>query len=706
MKSRRSRHLRIVGAVLLLLLAQPAGAALPSFAQAKAAYTPSDAALLDRNGEVIHRLRVDQKGRRLDWTPLQAISPTLVTTLIQAEDKHFYQHRGVDWKALAHAAVDSLLSRKQRGASTLTMQLAGRLDPTLRPAKIRRTYRQKWDQIRAAEELENTWAKPQILEAYFNLVTYRGELQGIAAAARGLFNKAPDGLDEAESLLLAALLRTPNATSGAVAKQACVLAVGTGAKTSCAALRAKAAATLDGDNGVSTAVALAPHVARQLIRTSTVAVSTLDATIQRFASQSLFEQLRQLAGGNVREGAVLAVDNRSGEVLAYVSGGPDSSAAYVDAVQAPRQAGSTLKPFLYGLALERRLLTAASPIDDAPLDLPTPNGLYVPQNYDHDFKGMVSARLALGSSLNVPAVKALMLVGADAFVDRLHALGFAELTESGDFYGYSLALGSAEATLWQLTNAYRAIANGGRIAPLRLAPGGDGTAVQAMDRGAAFIVGDMLADRSARSLTFGLDSPLATRYWAAVKTGTSKDMRDNWCVGFSDRYTVGVWVGNFDGEPMHDVSGISGAAPVWLEVMNFLHGTAPGRQPAAPPGVVAKEIVFDPAFEPARREWFIAGTETVRVALAPAGTVRARIRYPGDGEILALDPDIPPASQVVFFEMTPAAPNLSWRLDGNAALPAGARWKPESGRHTLVLVDAAGEELDRVGFEVRGGNRR
>ncbi len=693
--------------LLLLLLAQSADAALPSFAEAKAAYTPSDAALLDRNGEIVHLLRVDQNGRRLDWTPLPEISPVLVASLIQAEDKRFYLHGGVDWKALASAAADSLFHGKRRGASTLTMQLAGQLAPALRPKKIQRTYRQKWDQIRAAEELEKTWTKPQILEAYFNLTTYRGELQGIAAAAQGLFDKSPNGLDEAESLLLSALLRTPNATPSAVAKQACILAAGAGAKTSCAVLHARAAATLDGGHGFSTAVALAPHVARRLVKKGRgAAASTLDAATQRFASQALFEQLRQLAGSNVGQGAVLAVDNRSGEVLAYVSGGPDSGAGYVDAVQAPRQAGSTLKPFLYALALERRLLTAASPIEDAPLDLPTPNGLYVPQNYDHDFKGMVSARLALSSSLNVPAVKTLMLVGTDAFVDRLHALDFTGLTESGDFYGYSLALGSADVTLWQLTNAYRALANGGRISALLLVPDGKVKTAQAMDRGAAFIVGDMLADRSARSLTFGLGSPLATRYWAAVKTGTSKDMRDNWCVGFSDRYTVGVWVGNFDGEPMHDVSGISGAAPVWRQVMDFLHSAAPGRQPAAPPGVVAQEIVFDPAVEPPRREWFIAGTQTERVALTPAGSVRPRIRYPGDGEILALDPDIPPANQAVFFEMAPPTPHLRWRLDGNDTLPADARWKPESGRHSLELLDSSGQALDRVGFEVRGGTRR
>lgn len=697
------RTFLLMGCLLAMSMAQ---AALPSFAEVKAGYIPSDASLLDRNGEVIHRLRIDQNGRRLDWTPLQNISPTLVATVIQAEDKRFYEHAGVDWKALASAAVDSLFKGKQRGASTLTMQLASQLNPALLPKKNKRTYTQKWDQIEAARDLEKHWSKAQILEAYFNLVSFRGEFQGIGAAARGLFNKAPDGLDEAESLLLSSLLRAPNASPGLVAKRACQLAVTATAKTSCAAIQAKAAANLDHAFNITPEIALAPHVARQLIKDARQATrSTLDAATQRVATQSLFEQLAQLAGSSVREGAVLAVDNRSGEVLAYVSGGPDSRDFYVDGVLAPRQAGSTLKPFLYSLALEQRLLTAASLIDDSPVNLSTPNGLYVPQNYDHEFKGMVSVRLALSGSLNVPAVKTLMLAGTDMFIDRLNALGFAGLTEDGDYYGYSLALGSAEVTLWQLVNAYRSLANGGRFSALSLIPGGGGKSVQIIDRGAAFVVADILADRGARAITFGLESPLATRYWSAVKTGTSKDMRDNWCVGFSDRYTVGVWVGNFNGESMRDVSGISGAAPVWLEVMNSLNSAIPGRAPAPPPGVTSQEVRFNPAMEAPRREWFLSDTASSVISVAPVGSVRPRIRYPSDGEILALDPDIPATNQAVFFEMFPDDPSMKWRLD-ESGTHANMPWQPQSGEHVLVLQDSAGQVMDRVHFVVRGSMKK
>ena len=201
------------------------------------------------------------------------------------------------------------------------------------------------------------------------------------------------------------------------------------------------------------------------------------------------------------------------------------------------------------------------------------SGIYQPRNYDSQFKGLVTSRVALASSLNVPAVKALSLVGMEPFLSKLRQLGIKRLKESGDFYGPSLALGSADVSLWELVNGYRTLANEGIWDELRLRLKEESLSGKrkVFSREAAFLVSDILSDREARSLTFGLENPLATRFWTAVKTGTSKDMRDNWCIGYSKRYTVGVWVGNFNGEPMWNVSGITGAAPVWVEVMDFLH---------------------------------------------------------------------------------------------------------------------------------------
>jgi len=693
--------------VLLLLAATAEAAALPDFADVKAQHARSDALLLDRHGQVIHELRVDASVRRLEWVALDEVSPALVDAVLQAEDRRFHQHGGVDWRALTAAALRALWSDHPRGASTLSMQLAAWLDPALKPARVRRTFAQKWDQIQAARRLEAHWSKAQILEAYLNLVYFRGELQGIAAASRGLFDKQPSGLDRNEALLLAALLRAPNAAVETVAARACRLGENLAWPVACDAVGALAVTQLNGPPRVRPVMADAPHVARALLKPGdTGASSTLDGGLQRYATAALLHQLRSLGDARVKDGAVLVADIASGEVLAYVGNGGGS---YVDGVQALRQAGSTLKPFLYAMAIERRLLTAASVLDDAPVNLTTPTGLYVPRNYDNEFRGPTSLRMSLGSSLNVPAVRTLMLVGADPFVLKLRELGFSALTESGDFYGFSLALGSGEVSLWQLVNAFRTLANGGKHSELTLTRQQGDPSRRVFSRDASFIIADVLADRAARSLTFGLDNVLSTPYWSAVKTGTSKDMRDNWCIGFSDRYVVGAWVGNFDGSAMQNVSGVTGAAPLWLDVMNTLHQGRPSRRPSPPTGVIATQTQFIPAVESPRREWFLRGTEAAEIRLPTRSDgQRARIVYPADGTLLALDPDIPPANQRVFFEIAGPQGEYLLRLDQNALTQPETGWQPQPGRHRLVLLDAQGAVMDEAEFEVRGarGSRR
>jgi penicillin-binding protein 1C len=675
-------------------------AELPSFDEVKAGWIATEGVLIDRHGEPIHELRVIDRGRRLEWAALDGISPAAISAIVRAEDKRFFSHAGVDWLALTDAALDTLLSRP-RGASTISMQVASQIDQGLMPRAARRSLGQKWDQIQAAQSLEQSWTKREILEAYLNLSTFRGELQGIGAAANGLFGKHPSGITEVEALLLAALLRGPNTGPEQVARRACAIGETSDARVSCEHIKALAREALGVNPTVRPAAEFAPHVARALLSEQRKQVrSTLDGSLQRFVLDTLQRQLADLAERAVADGAVLVVDNASGEVLAYAgNAGNTASAFYVDGVHAPRQAGSTLKPFLYQLAIEQRLLTAASLLDDTPVNLITPTGLYVPQNYDRDFKGVVSVRTALSASLNVPAVRALMLVGADAFVERLRALGFADITEDGDFYGYSLALGSAEVTLWQLTNGYRSLANGGRWSPL-IVEKAQSRSAQVSGAASSYVIADILADRLARSPTFGLDNPLASRHWAAVKTGTSKDMRDNWCIGFTDRYTVGVWVGNFDGSPMHDVSGVTGAAPIWLEVVNFLHRSRPSREPAVPSSLIATQVSFERDLEPARRELFVAGTALQRVAAKALTAARVSIAYPGEGTIIALDPDIPDEVQQVRFLSRPEAAGYGWRLDG-AEVEEGMLWPPVPGRHELVLVNREGMEVDRVRFEVR-----
>jgi penicillin-binding protein 1C len=684
----------------------------PAFERVKAGWKPSELYLLDRNGLVIHEQRMDDTRRRLEWVALGDVSPALQTSVLASEDRRFFAHGGVDGRAVASAAWERVTGHGHRGASTITMQLASFLDPSLRRRGGPRTLPQKARQMRLAWAIEARWSKPQILEAYVNLATYAGELQGVGAASSVLFGKAAHGLSAPEAAVLAALLRAPNAEVPAVVTRAEQLS--TGAGPSRASLEAAAAQALAAPVGAGPRVLAAPHAASRLARDLPTGpgrpvrmASTLDGRLQRFAAETLARQLLLVRDQRVRDGAVLVVDNASGEVLAYVGGsGNLSDARFVDLVQARRQAGSALKPFLYGLAFDERLLTPASLLEDGPLEVATPTGLYRPHNYDERFRGFVSARTALAGSLNVPAVRTLGLVGADAMVGQLRRFGFAGVTEGGEFYGPSLALGSADVSLWEMVGAYRALATGGVWSRLSMRPG-EGKPQAEMRRvlseGAVFLVSSILSDRESRGVTFGLENPLSTRFWTAVKTGTSKEMRDNWAVGYSSRYTVGVWVGNAEGEPMRNVSGVTGAAPVWLEVMGWLHARTPSAPPATPRGITRAHVAFAGEAEPAREEWFAAGTEPADPAAVPAGTL-PRILSPVGGTIIALDPDIPRERQRVAFESRDPAPGQRWLLDGALLGEAGdlVLWQPVPGRHRLSVIGRDGRALDTVTFLVRG----
>ena len=705
----RAKALCAVGAVLLGTIAFTLfwPARVPTFAAVRAAYVPSDAWLLDRHGAVIGSRRIRYDVRRLAWVPLGDVSPALVSAIVAGEDRHFWRHQGVDWRSVAGAVRDGLVRHQRRGASTITMQLATLL-------RGRRTDRglgewlEKVEQVRMALALERSWTKPEILEAYLNLLGYKGELQGIGAAAAQLAGKTPSGLSIAESEVLAALLPDPGAAPERVIRRACARGRELRPAVDCRAV-GTAAQEILASNAVMASDALAPQLAGELLQLPGQRLRTsLDAGIQRMTRDVVRSHISALSDHNVRDGAALVVDNATGEVLAYVaSAAPDSRGAEVDGVRALRQAGSTLKPFLYELALERRYLTAGSLLADSPLSLDTASGVYIPQDYDHDFKGLVTARTALASSLNVPAVRTLVLVGVEVFRDRLNALGYRGITREGNYYGYSLALGSAEVTVWQQAQAYRALARGGEWSPITLTPDGTHAASQPLlAADATFVVGDILSDPAARSVTFGLDSRLDTNFWTAVKTGTSEDMRDNWCIGFSRQFTVAVWVGNYDGDSMRDVSGVSGAAPIWHDIMASLQSGLVSEEPAPPPGVTDELTRFSPPVEPPRREWYLSGTtpEGERVAVVPA-TARPSIQSPANGMIIAIDPDIPAGHQKVLIAVRGARQGMSLMLNDQ---PLGSAWRdrlwqPRPGAYYLTLEDANGQRLDRILFRVRGG---
>ncbi|WP_294079410.1 penicillin-binding protein 1C [Sphingomonas sp.] len=674
---------------------------LPGYRATVAGWKPSEAWLYDRNGRLLDSARVDYQARRLAWTPLAHVAPAAADALVSAEDRRFRDHAGIDWLAILGSVRDRIEGKRARGASTLSMQVAAYLSPDL-AAPGSRGLLDKLRQMRAGAALERSWNKDQILEAYLNLAGFRGEAQGIGAAALGLFGKTPDALTRDDGLLLAALLPNPAAGAGEVSRRACALSH----DADCARFSGMAASMLGPARSLALDPGLAMHLSNRLLtRPGLKVATTIDIDIQQMAIRALRRQLQGLGGTRARDGAVIVADTATGEILAWVGGiGGASTAPSVDGAASYRQAGSTLKPFLYAEAIEKGYLTPASILDDSPVQLDTASGLYVPQNYDHAFKGPVSARAALAGSLNVPAVRTLLLTGVEAFRDRLWDTGYRGLTESGDYYGYSLALGSAEVTLLEQVAAYRSLAQGGMWAPLRVRqddprqPPRRTTTPQA-----AWLVADMLADPNARAGTFGMDSALRLPFWAAVKTGTSKAMRDNWCVGFTDRYTVGVWVGNLEGDPMRAVSGTSGAAPVWRDVMMALHADRPGKAPPRPDGIEARDIRFAGNIEQPRREYFLAGTAMTRIATAPASARRPRIVSPVSGSVYAVDPDIPIERQRMALSVSGEVIGHRLQLDGRDAGAADSRPMVLAGpgRHRLRLIAPGGRVVDQVMFTVR-----
>ena len=707
--------LLVLAVAIAFILAEVPWRKISSFEKLRANHATSETLFQDRHGRNLHILRTDFHERSLSWVPLDKISPALITSLLNGEDKAFFRHEGVDWIAAIRSAIMAISDKRApHGASTITMQLASHLDPALSAGhgKYRRSVFQKALQVLAAWSLEIRWSKYEILEAYFNFVSFRGELRGIEAAARGLFGKRPSGLNIDEAVLLVALIRSPNASLKLVVQRACLLLGKMLTVSDCSEIRASAKRVLQSPYILRREFSDAPHAVRRIIsqtkynKSENPIRTTIDRNIQRHSLRSVRRHLLELRGKNVEDAAVLVADNKTGEILSYIgSSGSLSNAPFVDGISARRQAGSTLKPFIYGMALEERLLTASTLIWDAPLEIKVSiGGVYQPKNYDNVFHGSVSVREALAASLNTPAVRTIQRVGPARVVARLEALGFSGL-EQPDFYGASLALGSADVALWDMVNAYRSLANGGMKNSLKLRPIPNEKTNQVMDPRVAFIITSILADRESRSRTFGFESPLATPFFSAVKTGTSKDMRDNWCIGFSELYTVGVWVGNFSGEPMWNVSGISGAGPIWRDIMDFLHSRKGSVFPAAPPGIVSRYINIAKSGH-TYQEFYLDGTApTTEYELVAPKPVSARpgISYPTDGAIFAVDPDVPKSFERLSFVATNISKDHGWQLNGKYIGPADAPllWKPTIGKYALTLVSESGEIVANVRFTVR-----
>ncbi len=642
--------------VLLLVVAPLALAAqpVPGFAEVRAGARPSVAVLLARDGTPLAERRFDMGVRRLEWISLNSLSPALKEALLAAEDKRFFEHSGVDWRAFAGSLWHNLWYDRKRGASTLSMQLAGLLDPELalgQDGAPRRSLGQKWNQALAAQALEARWTKEQILEAYLNLAPFRGDLQGVHAASRALFGKGPAELGRPEALVLAVLLRGPNARAEVVARRACVLAERINAPSACAPAQRLVMASLDRPSGAPR-WDLAPHAARLLLhQAGERVVSTLDAEAQRIL-------LGALKRPGLGEAAGVIVDNGSGDILAYAGGG---DGVQPDLIAQPRNVGNLLQPFAYGLALERRLLTAASLVEE-PLSNHAPT---VP-----DDRSWVSVRQALAGGMADPAQTVVRLLGD----------GLAERLRQADL---ELPRGNAqELALVPLAGLYRSLPAGGQWLAPRLLPGIERQPRRLLKPEAAFIVSEILVDpeREAAGL------PSVYREYAS-------DGREALGAGYSDRFTVVLWASG----------GRTSAAigHVWQDVLAALHRQQAAHRLTPPPGVVSALVVFEPPIETPRREWFIRGTELERVGLPRS---LPRISYPTNGSLVDAMALVGDPSFRVSLDAIHAPPGAWWRLNGERLVGSnGLRlaWRPVAGRHVLDLMSAEGQILDSAIFAVR-----
>ena len=525
----------------------------------------------DRHGLPLRSTRTAD-GSRARWVPLERIDPDLINAFVAVEDRRFWEHGGIDVRAVARAARDNLRARRVvSGASTLTMQLA-RL---LRPAD--RDFGGKLAQALWALRLEYHLDKQQILEQYLNRVHLGQAAEGVGAATALYFGTSASEVSLGQAAMLAGLAHAPSrdnplaSPAGARGRRLVALArmQRLGHASAEDVQRAREEPLIASARG---AAFLAPHFTTRVLgwlgdsatRTSGTVQTSLDLELQTALEAEVRHTVDVLRDRGVKHAAAVVLDNASGEVLAWV-GSPDFWAegdGQTDMVVSARQPGSTLKPFVYGLAFDRGY-TAASVLADIPRTYATAGGPYRPRNYDRRFRGPVRAREALASSYNVPAVELAARLGTGSVLHTLHLAGFESLRRDAEHYGLGLALGNGDVTLIEMANGYRALANGGEWRPWRWRS--DMTAGETrrvLTPVASAIVLDILRDPAARIPGFGATTPFDFPFPVAVKTGTSRHYTDNWAVGTTRNFTVAVWVGDFGGRPMQGVSGVTGAGPL------------------------------------------------------------------------------------------------------------------------------------------------
>ena len=699
-------------------------------------------AALDRNGRTL-RVFPAGDGVKREWVSLDSIPAGVLRVFVHAEDRRFYLHGGVDPFAIAAAALrNRRAGRTVSGASTISMQLARMVKPH------GRGMGGKTGEAFDALRLEARLSKRQILELWINGIPFGSNIEGIAAMSRARFGREPTRLDDAHAVLLAVIPRRPGLYDPAINPQAAVnaaLVLARRLKLDEAALRQAAAEAAPGRLAETKNPFFAPHFTSRVAAAGNFSAplrTTLDLDLQVYAEQRLSAELALLKNNRVSNGAILVVENESGAVRAYVGSASwfdDANGGKIDGVRIENQPGSCLKPFLYALALENNF----SPNDILP-DIPTIFGsseAYSPVNFNRRFNGPVRFRLALASSLNVPAVYILERLGVRNFENFLAGLGFDSIERTKGTNGAGLALGNAEVSLEELVRAFAVFPRNGRTMELRFIEGenGGGKERQSMSHYSAWMIADILSDRASRFIGFGPAPALATEFPAIFKTGTANQFQHIWALGATSRFTAGVWMGNFSGETVVGRTGSSIPARIAVDLLKALEQSA-GQEPAGAPQAVPGSarpleicalsgMAATPACAGTVREWLLP-----EYAAAPCSWHRspgqrpeyppeyqawlrerfrqgsaahsgsAYIRIPASGSVFYFDPALPPEAQAIRIETAGfGAEALVYANDvlQGSVNQAGVFALPlRRGRHRIAVEDESGQSAETE-IEVR-----
>ncbi len=618
----------------------------------------------DRDGRLLYEWIDGETGRQASL-PLDKISPHVIDATIATEDRNYWSHPGVDMIGVIRAiwsAANPNNDGQVVGGSTITQQLARNLllsDAERTERTIKRKTREAW----LAYRLEQTYTKEEILALYLNQIYYGGLAYGIEAAAQTWFGRSAEELTVAQAALLAGLPQAPAVYNPLVnpdaAKERQEVVLGLMLKDGAISAEAHELAVRERLIYTSTPYPIeAPHfvemvkaevdrlipAAERATMPGLTVRTTLNLDWQQTAEKIVATQVEKLNqpddggyGHNVENGALFAMDPRSGEVLTLV-GSPDffdaESGGAINMVTSPRQPGSTLKPLVYAANMDPERpnpATAASMYLDVTTTFITQKGeSYVPLNFSRTEHGPVLMRQALASSLNIPAVAALDQLGLKDGLNALHDFGLTTYNSPEEF-DLSLALGGGSVTLYDLVRSYTAFANqGNRVDPLLILEIRESASAdllytapasqpqQTLDPRVAWLVNDMLSDDGARELSFGRNSVLRLDRTAAAKTGTTNNFRDNWTVGYTPDLVTGVWIGNVNQTPMVNVTGITGAGPIWHQFMRSVLNGRPDAPFVRPDGLSQVEVCTLSGMLPSaecpytRLEWFIDGTAPVQ----------------------------------------------------------------------------------------------